>query len=268
MDVKVINISQLYSLDGNATLKCFLSSQSNEMAKYNQNLPALIIAPGGGYHFVSNREGDPIALEFFTKHYNTFVLTYTVAPKGRYPLALTQYACAVDWVRTNANDLHIDPNKIYVMGFSAGGHLTANLANFYHSLPIPAINGKTLDAKVNGAVLCYPVITPSSHEGSFKNLLNVQDVHCPEAESLSLEKSVTKLNPPTFIWTTAQDTCVDPSATIVYTQALKDAGVKYESHIFAYGEHGKATFDSRTCTEAPSSNKIWMDLADIFLKSL
>ena len=268
MDVKVVNISQLYSLDGNATLKCFLASQSDEMAKYNQNLPALIVAPGGGYARVSEREADPIALEFFTKHYNTFVFTYTTAPEGRYPLSLTQYACAVDWVRSNAEELHVDPNKIFVMGFSAGGHLTANLANFYHSLPIPEINGKTLDAKVNGAVLCYPVITPASHEGSFQNLLNLQDVYCAEAEALSLEKSVSSLNPPTFIWTTAQDTLVDPTATIVYTKALKDAGVKYESHIFAYGGHGASTFDSRTCTSAPIHNKIWMELTDIFLKSL
>ena len=268
MDVKTINISQIYSLDGNATLKCFLAGQSDEMAKYNQNLPALIIAPGGAYSFVSDREADPIALDFFTKHYNTFVLTYSVAPEGRYPLALTQYACAVDWVRSNANDLHIDPNKIYVLGFSAGGHLTANLCNFYHNLPIPEINGKKLDAKVNGAVLCYPVITPSSHEGSFKNLLNIDNVHCEKAEALSLEKSVTALNPPTFIWTTATDTCVNPLATVLYTKALIDAGIKYECHIFSQGEHGGSTFDSRTCKNEPSTNKIWLDLADNFLKSL
>lgn len=268
MDIKSVNISQLYSLDGNATLKCFLASQNAEMAKYNQNLPALIIAPGGGYHFVSDREGDPIALEFFTRHYNTFVLKYTVAPDGRYPLALTQFACAVDWVRNNATELCVDPNKIYVMGFSAGGHLTANLCNFYHNLPIPEINGKKLNAKMNGAVLCYPVIYPDSHQGSFKNLLAIDDVHCKEAEALSLEKSVSSLNPPTFIWTTATDACVNPMATIVYTKALIDAKVKYESHVFATGGHGGATFDLRTTGETSSPNAIWIDLADTFLKGL
>lgn len=272
MEIKTINLSELYGIGGTATLKCFLHKGDGEMAPYNQNLPAMIAVPGGGYHFVSEREGDPVAVEFFNRHYNAFTLVYDVAPTARYPLALTELACAVDYIKSNAEELHVNPKRVFATGFSAGGHLVGCLANFYKNLPVAEVNGKKLNAAPTGVVLGYPVITPDTHGGSFKNLLGVEDVHCEKAEALSLEKTVTPDNPPCFIWTTAEDSCVDPMATVLYTTELLKNKVTVESHIFPYGWHGSSVGDERVYEKADAPlferTRVWTDMADKFLASL
>lgn len=272
MEIKIVNLSELYGIGGTATLKCFLHKGDGEMAPYNQNLPAMIAVPGGGYHFVSEREGDPVAVEFFNRHYNAFTLVYDIAPAARYPLALTELACAVDYIKTHAEELHVDPKRVFAAGFSAGGHLVGCLANFYKNLPVPEADGKKLDAALTGIVLGYPVITPGSHGGSFENLLGTKDMNAPEVQALSLEKTVTPDNPPCFIWTTAEDTCVDPMATVMYTTALIKNKVTVESHIFPYGWHGSSVGDERVFTAEQATNFVrvreWTDLAAKFLESL
>ncbi len=272
MDIKIVNLSELYGIGGTATLKCFLHKGDGEMAPYNQDLPAMIAVPGGGYHFVSEREGDPVAVEFFNRHYNAFTLVYDIAPAARYPLALTELACAVDYIKTHAEELHVDPKRVFAAGFSAGGHLVGCLANFYKNLPVSEANGKKLDAALTGVVMGYPVITPGSHGGSFENLLGTKDMNAPEVQALSLEKTVTPDNPPCFIWTTAEDTCVDPMATVMYTTALLKNKVTVESHIFPYGWHGSSVGDERVFTAEQAANfvrsRVWTDLAAKFLESL
>ena len=271
MEIVTINLSELYGIEGNATLKCFLHKTTGEMAPYNQNLPAMIVAPGGGYGFVSEREGDPIAVDFFNRHYNAYVLTYSIAPEYRYPTALTQIAAAVDWVKKNATEHNTDASRVYAVGFSAGGHLVASLANYCDKLPRPCLNGQKLDARPTAVVLSYPVINYDSHLGSFRNLLGKEDITEEELNLLSLERSVTEQNPPTFIWTTTEDHCVNPMATVLYTAELLKNKVKVESHIFQTGEHGAACCDERTGVHAyqilPEA-KSWMYFADKFLRNL
>ena len=273
MFIKTVNISEEYGLEGNATLKCFLHETEGELGGYNQNLPAMIVVPGGGYSWCSRREGDPIAVEFFNRHYNAFVLDYSVAPY-RYPLALTQLAASIDYIKTNAAELGVDKERIFAVGFSAGGHLTADLSVECDNLPVPVANGKKLDARPKAVVLSYPVIYPDSHVGSYVNLLGISEGEktSEKAQALALHKLVTANTPPTFIWTTREDTGVDPFATIRHTEALQQNGVVYESHIFPYGWHGGATCDERTNEEkgisAFSRAKIWMELADAFCKGL
>lgn len=274
MDIKQFNLSEMYGLDGEATLKCILHPTYGEMEKYNQNLPAMIVVPGGGYSWCSEREADPIAINFFQRHYNAFVLKYSCAPY-RYPLSLTQLACAIDYVKSNASELGVDPERVFIVGFSAGGHLCANLSVMCDDLPVPTANGKKIDARPAGAVLSYPVIYPRSHGGSFKNLLGLEtdeEVLSEKANALSVDKLVTPSTPPTFIWTTREDNAVDAMATIRYTNALHENGVIYESHIFPYGWHGAATCDEWTNFENGvtvfKKANAWMDLADEFCKSL
>ncbi len=268
MNIETIELSKLYKIEGTATLKCFVHDTDEEMKRYNNDLPAMIVCPGGGYGFTSRREADPIAVEFYNRKYAAFVLNYDVAPY-RYPVALTELAAAVDYVRKNAEKFRVNPDRIFVVGFSAGGHLVGNLANFWNNLPVPEANGKKLDAKPNAVVLSYPVIMPYTHAGSFANLVGTEDMSDPRIEALSLDKTVTDLNPPCFIWTTAEDQCVNPDATIQYTIALKKAGVRYETHIFADGWHGLATADDRTNADGTNMPaRVWFDLADTFLHTI
>lgn len=272
MEIKTVDIAGIYGLNAPTPIKCFLHKADGEIGPFNKNLPAMVVVPGGGYHFVSERETDPIAVDFFNRHYNAFALKYGVAPDYRYPTSINQLAATVDYLKRNAKKLGIDKNRIFVVGFSAGGHLTATLANFCDNLPVPVMKSKKLDARPAGVVLGYPVITPESHQGSFRNLLGIEDVHCPEAEALSLEKTVSPLNPPCFIWTTAEDNSVDPMATVLYTSALLKNKVKCECHIFPDGWHGAATCDERTNhadgVKVFERSKCWLDLAADFLQSL
>ncbi len=265
----VVNLSREYGLDGNAELYVYVHHTSKELGELTKNLDAVVVVPGGGYGMCSDREAEPIALDFLNRNYNAFVLYYDVAPY-RYPLALTQLACAVDYVKTHAQELNVNPDRVFATGFSAGGHLTGCLANFWNRLPVPDANGKKIDAKVAGVALSYPVIDIHSHEGSFRNLLGIEDVECEQAYALSLERSVNADNPPCMIWTMAGDTCVNPMATVKYTAAYLEKKLNVESHIFPYGWHGGATCDGRTNKnfEGIAIATEWLDFADRFFRSL
>ena len=99
---------------------------------YSKPRPAVIICPGGSYEFTSDREAEPVALAWNTRGYHAFVLRYSVAP-SRFPCALFELATAVAFVREHAGEWNIDPEHIFVCGFSAGGHLTASLGVFWNS---------------------------------------------------------------------------------------------------------------------------------------
>jgi endo-1,4-beta-xylanase len=270
MDIISIDLSAEYNIPGKAKLIAYLREITDETDCYVKNLDAMLVIPGGGYHFVSDREGEPVALEYITRNYVSFVLYYDVAPAFRYPVQLTQAACAVDYIRKHAEEFRLNPDRIFATGFSAGGHLTANLANFWNRLPQDYLDGKTIDARLNGIVLAYPVIDNRSHEGSFKNLLGIDDVSCSRAVALSLERSVTKDNPPCYIWTTAEDKTVNPITTLLYAAEYLKRGLLVECHVFPYGGHGSATADRRVNFNAErfSAASEWFDEADAFLKSL
>lgn len=269
MNIEKIDLNEIYNLGVETPLKCFLHSNVGELEPYNRNLPSLIVVPGGAYAFCSEREKDPIAAEFFPRHCNVFVLTYACAPKYRYPTSLMQLAATVDYIKENADSLGADKERIFAVGFSAGGHLVANLAVACDEL---SLDGRKLDARVKGVVLSYPVITPESHAESFRNLLGVSDANDPRCESLSADRLVTDKHPACFIWTTATDDAVDPMATALYTAALIKNKVKFESHIFPSGRHGGGTCDASVLMpeEVPSFGRshLWIELADEFLKSL
>ncbi len=272
MTVKQINLSKEYGIPGNAKLDIYLHEMPNEIRgkKYTLNRRAMVVVPGGGYAMVSVREGEPIAIDFFNRGYNAFVLYYDVAP-NRYPMQITQLACAIDYVKKHSEEFCIDPLEVFAVGFSAGGHLTGCLANMWNKLPQDFLEGKDIDAKIKAVLLAYPVIYNDSHQGSFRNLLGVEDVENNElAKSLSLDKSVNSDNPPCFIWTTAADKCVNPLATIRYVEAYLNAGITVECHMWPYGAHGASTCDGRTneIYEDVLPAKEWLDLADRFIRKL
>lgn len=269
MENKKLNISELYGIPGEALFESFIHSDTQENHKYVQNLPCMIVCPGGAYRMTSDREAEPIAIDFYNRNYNTFVLRYAVAP-ARYPLAITQLACAVDYVRRHAEELRVDPNRIFVTGFSAGGHLVGSFANLWSELPSDFVDPATLDCRPNGILLGYPVIFPESHRGSFKNLLGDDYESHPALPKLILHESVNDNNPPCFIWTTAEDAAVNPTATTSYTAALLARKIRCECHIFPTGGHGSSTCDARSNErwEQYGNAGIWLDLAAEFFSKI
>ena len=135
--------------------------------------PAVVVCPGGGYAYTSDREAEPIALALCARGFHACVLRYPCAP-ARFPAALRALAEAVAWVRAGAAENHVDPRQISVCGFSAGGHLAGSLGVFWNAPFLAAETGLApQDMRPDKMVLCYPVITGGefAHKGSFDNLL-------------------------------------------------------------------------------------------------
>lgn len=204
----------------------------------NRRRPAIIICPGGGYEFLSEREAEPIAIKMLSYGFQAFVLNYSVKPNV-YPQALEELASAVKLVRENAEKWHVHPDKIIVAGFSAGGHLAASLGVFWQQEFLKErLKDENTKWQPNGLLLSYPVISSGEfgHQGSFEALLS-QDYENAK-ETLSLEKKVTKHTPPTFLWHTLEDGLVPMENSLLFSQALRKQGVPFELHLFPNGGHG------------------------------
>ncbi len=209
--------------------------------------PALIICPGGGYDYCSVREAEPVALRFVSYGIVSFVLEYSCVQKP-FPINLLELAAAVKYVRENAEKFDVDPGRIYVCGFSAGGHLAGSLAVHWNKpFAYEPFGAAPDEIKPDGAVLCYPVITSGEkrHDGSIRNLIG--DAPSDEARRLvSLEKQVDGDTVPAFIWCTADDGTVPAANTLMFASALSENGIPFACHIFPEGVHGLAMCDDST----------------------
>jgi len=245
MKVFTKQLTEDYSVIEGGTLECILMEQPFDAENADWKRPALIVVPGGAYSSVSKREGAIIAADFLARGFQTFVLTYLCWRDGvRYPEQLFELSCAVDYVRKNAAEFNVNPDEIFVLGFSAGGHLTANLAVEY--LSVPEKSGVCLDCKPTAVGLSYPVITEEEgYRGTHENLLNgyTDEAKAELCKVLNFDEAVSEYTPPAFVWTTAGDTCVPADNAIRYALALARQGVEYELHVFPEGDHGLSTGD-------------------------
>lgn len=201
--------------------------------------PAVLVLPGGGYHFTSDREADPVALKFMAEGFTTFILRYSCQP-DRYPTQLLQAAATIAFMRINAAEYHIDPDRIFVLGFSAGGHLTASAGILWKEPVIKEVLGIDNElCRPTGMVPCYPVITSGefAHRGSFNNLLG-PDATQEMLDFVSLEKRVDADTVPAFIWHTFADSGVPVENSLFLANALRKHNVPFELHIYPEGVHG------------------------------
>lgn len=216
----------------------------------NRKTPLVLICPGGGYAMTSNREAEPIALQFNSMGYQVAVLRYSCAP-AVYPTALCEVAQSVKLIREHAEDWNVDAEKIIVMGFSAGGHLAASYGVFWNEswLTEKMQCDKQL-LKPNGLVLCYPVISSKeeiAHQDSIKNLLG--ESYPEMKEQVSLEDKVGKHTPKTFLWHTFTDPVVPFWNSFRFAEALGKAGVPMEYHLYPQGGHGLSLANEQTANE-------------------
>ena len=204
---------------------------------------AILVIPGGGYSNVSEREGIYTALAFLGKGVNTFVLKYSVGEGAIYPRQLLDACRAFKYIKENAEKYHINPERIFALGYSAGGHLLGTLTTL-HNVGEKILGLPDDYLKIKGAIFCYPVVTAfgPTHEGSFNNLSKkaLNDYTEEEKTLLSVEKNVTPDSPPAFIWHTSEDKGVPINGSLKLCQAYYDAGIPVELHIYPHGPHGIA----------------------------
>ena len=240
----------------------------------NEKRPVILMCPGGGYEMTSDREAEPMAMQFLAMGYHVAILRYSVSPV-RYPAALLQVAESVLYLKNHAEEYHIDPEKIVLQGCSAGGHLAANYGIAWNRPFLTKLMGVENDPerlRVAGLLLCYPVITSGekAHEESFRNLLGEQ--YEEKKEELSLENQVTPDTPPTFLWHTATDETVPVENSLYFFQACLQQGVSAELHIYPVGGHGLSLANEETCRAngigVQKECQSWIGLAQTWLEEI
>ena len=238
-------ITQTYNLTNESvTLTSYILDSSREM-EYLKIRPAVLICPGGGYRFCSDREAEPIAMSFLSMGYNAFILRYSLNENAAFPKPLEDAEEALDLIIENAEMWNIDAEKIAVCGFSAGGHLAAALS----------VMGKVRQA---ATILGYPCIS--------EDICNSDVLAVPVPE---LYTRVDEKTPPAFIFSTANDNCVPVRSSLDYAGALNSRNISYELHIFRNGGHGLSTADYVTCDKNENRDvSAWIPMCKSWLRAV
>lgn len=255
-----------HTLPSGAVLTGYLRDETAEMSDYNIR-PAVLLLPGGGYERCSARETDPVAMQFLQAGYQVFSLLYTVAPAPLRWQPMIDAAGAILHLRRNAARLRVDPFKVAVCGFSAGGHLAGATAILWDAEPIRSalgIHGE--EARPDAVILSYPVVSSGifAHQGSFDNLAGPDN---DLRATFSLENHVQEDLPPFFIWHTVDDATVPVQNSLLLAQALTDHHVPYELHLFPHGVHGSSTCTKEVNTPNPHASA-WVDLCTDWLAEI
>lgn len=239
MQIEKIVLNQ----ERNVTLTAYLQDVGGEFRTVTKR-PAIVVIPGGGYMFCSDREADPVALPYLKAGFDAFVLRYSVKEDAKWPQPLNDYDEAMDYIIEHAEEWHVEKSKIAVVGFSAGGHLAGAAATMAKNRPAAAILG-------------YAVVN--------------EDVKGCNASAPDVTKAVDKDTCPCFLFATRTDNVVPIKNTIDMLEALDKHKISFESHIYAYGPHGFSTADHSVqgietliCDRVPS----WVEDSIHWLKDI
>lgn len=227
-----------------------------EINNLYENKPCILIIPGGGYGHLSPREGKPVSDKFISLGYNTAILSYSLGPKYSYPVQKDEVNTAIIYLSTKFKN-------IFIMGFSAGGHLAG-------------IGGTDINSHLlKGMILCYPVINleKETHQGTKDNFLGKYKDDKEYQHNFSIDNRVTPTTPPTYIWTTLEDQAVPPSNTIRMEEALTKNNVYHEMELYPHGRHGLALADETAIKDGDTSYVIpevqsWPNKVDAFIKKV
>lgn len=228
--------------DTAATLTAYIHEQSPEMPNVHLR-PAMLVIPGGGYQFCSARESEPIAVAYFAKGYNTFILRYTVGTDLPFKKAFADGEAAVKHIRGNEKEYNLLSGRLAAVGFSAGAHLAASLCTLSSCKP-------------DAAVLCYGVLTNQYGAQVGANLTDTT-LH------------VNEKTPPTFLFATGDDSLVTCDNSLEYAAAMAKSKRPFELHVFEKGVHGLSLCNKETCSSKPElinpDAEKWFELSISFL---
>jgi acetyl esterase/lipase len=234
---------------------------------------AVVVCPGGGYGMLAaDHEGKQVAEWLNSLGVTAFVLKYRLGPRYHHPAMLEDAGRAIRVVRARAVTWGIDPHKIAIIGFSAGGHLASTAGTHFDAgQPDAEDPVERVSSRPDRLILVYPVIalaTPFGHSGSLRNLLGDHPAR-ELVESLSNERQVTKETPPTFLAHTNADTGVPAENSLLFALALRKAGVPVELHLFERGTHGLGLGNGAAQFKIPPDPafQMWPQLCETWLKN-
>lgn len=252
---------------GKTKLLLYITPVSRELGRRYRK--AVIICPGGAYSHLSEREGYMTAVRFQAYGIQAFVLQYSVGKQ--FPQALIELAATVKFIREKHEEWDIDPQQIFVCGYSAGGHLAASLGVYWSDEKWKKLFSKASNIRPDGLLLCYPLISAFdfTHEESMRNLLDETD-EMDAREQVSLERHISEQMPPVFLWHTVDDQLVLVENSILLIEKLQKYHIPYEAHLLPGGGHGLALADEYTAETANQINRscsTWFQWALEWMKS-
>lgn len=245
--------------------------QDNLASQEGRLRPAVVICPGGAYRMCSDREAEPIALAWVARGFQAVVLDYTVFDEDEasplLPHPQRDLAHAVATVRAHAGAWHVDPERIAMLGCSAGGHLCASYSRVMRDPAFAAELGLSCDdMAVSAQVLCYPVIDFTCGWPSDAFYAHRLD---PTEALAHAQNLVDAATPRTFLWHTATDATVPVANAYRYAEALASHGVDHECHVFHRGRHGLSLATAQTGEDdlhRDAHVAAWLDLAAEWLE--
>lgn len=219
--------------DENVTLTTYIQAPSEEM-KHAAIKPAILIFPGGGYQFISDREGEVVALEYLKAGYQCFILTYSINEHSKFPRPLEDAEAALNLIKNNHKKWYLDADKIAVIGFSAGAHLAMMLAGSGRVRP-------------NAVIAGYPALYP------------IPDI----SYDFELPK-IDKKSPEAFIFHTFKDGFVKVENSLYLADQYHKQQIPFELHVFRDGDHGMSLGNESVKNEWLSPDKHyhhWVELS-------
>lgn len=285
--------NQLWGHESKANYQAYLMGNSKDI-ELERKHPAVIICGGGGFARITAREQEPVALYFLNQGYQAIVLNYTTHSigDGTFPNPVLDLAKMMLIVRENATKWQIDPEKVTIMGFSAGGTVCASLATQWQEPFLAEKLGVSAERlRPNAVVLGYPILdfvyqkemaAVDKNRDEILKLVNQpkglfldkalelgagKGATIAQLESVSPISHVTSNVPPVFIWGTADDEMMYPTQLLNFASKLSENNLNYELHIFESGPHGQslANYNS-TPSGTEDGISIWAPLALMFLK--
>lgn len=233
-----MNCEKIHLKDGDNSV--YLKSYVGEEYEKGVKRDAMLILPGGGYNFCALHEDEPVARAFMYRGFNCFTLFYTVGERASLSVSLKDVSRAIAHIRKNSEKYNINPERIFVVGFSAGGHLAATIGTMWHR-EIAAFEGMAEgENKPCGVIISYGACTLGeySHELSRNFVYGKDKLTEDEIKDLSPDKNVTEKSVPAFIWHTQDDEVVHVGNALVMATSLIEKGIPTELRIYPSAPHG------------------------------
>ena len=285
-------IHRTFDLGHGSKLTAYTQDSQIKYGVYRKK-PGLIICPGGAYMIHATRESEPVAIEFMEKGFQCFVLYYTVGldrehpereinREARYPRQALQLMEAMHLIRENAGQWQIDPEQIFVLGFSAGGHVAASLGVRWQDRQLTgqlSFVPREGELRPAGVVLAYPMLRLNSQDflnrqGSEESrrqaallnriLFGREEPSREQEESVKLRRFISPQAAPFFIWNSADDPVVDGGGALDFVRDCLENQVPCEYHLFGRGGHGLSLNNRLTALEQEEIDPAvssWRDLA-------